>query len=71
VAVSAYGVALGLVAAPLLAPLDALDLGFWQPSTVIDGLALVPLGLVALLATAWISEGMAAGSRALARWAAR
>jgi hypothetical protein len=71
VAVSAYGVALGLIAAPLLAPLDSLDLGFWQPSTVFEGLALLPLGLVALPAAAWISEGMAAGSRALARWAVR
>jgi hypothetical protein len=71
VAVTAYGVALGLVAAPLLAPLDALDLGFWQPSTVAEGLALLPLGLILLLTSAWISEGMAAGSRALARWGAR
>ena len=63
--------ALGLVAAPLLAPLDALDLGFWEPSTVPEGLALLPLGLMLLLASAWISEGMAAGSRALARWGAR
>ena len=68
---TAYGVALGLVAAPLLAPLDALDLGFWEPSTVPEGLALLPLGLMLLLASAWISEGMAAGSRALARWGAR
>lgn len=71
IAVTAYGVALGLVAAPLLAPLDALDLGFWEPSTVPEGLALLPLGLMLLLASAWISEGMAAGSRALARWGAR
>jgi hypothetical protein len=71
IAVTAYGVALGLVAAPLLAPLDALDLGFWEPSTVPEGLALLPLGLILLLASAWISEGMAAGSRALARWGAR
>ena len=68
---TAYGVALGLVAAPLLAPLDALDLGVWEPSTVPEGLALLPLGLMLLLASAWISEGMAAGSRALARWGAR
>jgi hypothetical protein len=71
VAVSAYGVALSLIAAPLLAPLDALHLGFWDPSTVLEGLALLPAGLVLLVASAWICEGMAAGSRALARWGAR
>ena len=71
VAVTAYAVALGLIAAPLLAPLDALDFGFWEPSTVAEGLALMPLGLVALLIAAWTSEAMAAGSRALARWGAR
>jgi hypothetical protein len=71
VAVTAYGVALSLVAAPLLAPLGGLDLGFWDPSTVLEGLALLPLGLVLLLVAAWTSEGMAAGSRALARWGAR
>jgi Putative sensor len=71
VAVTVYSVALGLVAAPLLAPLDALDLGIWDPSTVAEGLALLPLGLALLLVAAWISEGMAAGSRALARWGAR
>ena len=71
VAVSAYAVAVTLIAAPLLAPLDALHLGFWDPSTLLEGLALLPAGLVLLVASAWISEGMAAGSRALARWGAR
>jgi Putative sensor len=71
VAVTAYAVALTLIAAPLLAPLDALHLGFWEPSTVPEGLALLPAGLLLLVASAWISEGMAAGSRALARWGAR
>jgi hypothetical protein len=71
IAVTVYVAALGLVAAPVLAPLDALDLGIWDPSTVAEGLALLPLGLVLLLVAAWISEGMAAGSRALARWGAR
>jgi Putative sensor len=71
VAVTAYAAALGLVAAPLLAPLGGLDLGFWDPSTVGEGLALMPLGLIALVAAAWIGEAMAAGSRALARWGAR
>ena len=70
-AVTIYSVALDLIAAPILAPLDALDLGIWDPSTVAEGLALLPLGLVLLLVAAWISEGMAAGPRALARWGAR
>ena len=65
VAVSVYGAALGLIAAPLLAPLDAdgLELGIWQPDSVLEGFALVPLGLVLLVAAGWISEGMAAISR--------
>jgi hypothetical protein len=71
VAVTAYAVALGLIAAPLLAPLGALELGCWDPSTVPEGLALLPLGVVTLILAAWISEAMAAGSRALARWGAR
>ena len=73
VAVSVYAVALGTIAAPLLAPLDSdgLELGIWQPDTVLEGFALVPLGLVLLVAAGWISEGMAAMSRENARWGAR
>jgi Putative sensor len=71
VAVAAYGAALTLIAAPLLAPLDGIDLGIWEPSTVIEGIALVPAGLALLVLSAWISEAMAAGSRALARWGTR
>jgi Putative sensor len=71
VAVTAYATALFLIAAPVLAPLDAIDLGFWEPDSVLDGLALLPAGLALLLASAWISEAMAAGSRAFARWGAR
>jgi Putative sensor len=73
VAVSVYSAALGLIAAPLLATLDSdgLELGIWQPDTVLEGFALVPLGLVLLVAAGWISEGMAAMSRELARWGAR
>jgi hypothetical protein len=68
VAVTAYSVAGWAFAAPLLAPLDAMDLGFWEPDTVLEGLAFVPFGAVALFTAGWISEGMAAMSRALARW---
>jgi hypothetical protein len=67
VAVTVFSVAGWLIAAPLLAPLDAMDFGFWEPDTVLEGLALVPLGLVLLVAAGWISEGMATMSRALAR----
>jgi Putative sensor len=71
VAVATYGTALYLLAAPIVAPFDAIELGVWQPDTVLEGLALVPLGASLLLASAWVSEAMAAMSRALARWGAR
>jgi hypothetical protein len=71
VAVAVYSAALGLISAPIVAPLDAIELGFWQPDSVLDGLALLPLGVVLLVAAGWISEGMAAMSRELARWGAR
>jgi hypothetical protein len=67
VAVSLYGAALLGLAAPILAPIDPIELGFWEPDTVLEGLALVPLGAVLLVAAGWISEGMAAMSRALIR----
>jgi Putative sensor len=65
VAVTAFSVAAWGLAAPLLAPLDAMDLGFWEPDTVLEGLAFVPFGVLALFTAGWISEGMAAMSRAL------
>jgi hypothetical protein len=71
VAVTAYSVAGSAIAAPILAPLDAMDIGIWEPDTVLEGLAFVPLGAVLLVAAGWISEGMAAMSRALARWGTR
>jgi hypothetical protein len=71
VAMTAYGAALYLLAAPIVAPFDAIELGIWEPNTVLEGLALVPLGAAALVASGWISEAMAAMSRALARWGAR
>jgi Putative sensor len=67
VAVTAFSVAAWGLAAPLLAPLDAMDLGFWEPDTVLEGLAFVPFGVLALFTAGWISEGMAAMSRALIR----
>jgi len=65
VSVTAYSVALWCLAAPLLAPLGAMDLGFWEPDTVLGGLAFVPFGVMALFTAGWISEGMAAMSRGL------
>jgi hypothetical protein len=73
VAVTAYGVAFLLLAAPVLAPTDAdgLDLGAWDVDTLLEGLALVPVGVVAVVAAGWISAGMGAVSRELARLGAR
>jgi hypothetical protein len=71
IAVAAYGAALYLMAAPIVAPFDPIELGIWQPDTALEGLALVPPGLVLLVAAGWISEGMAAVSRMLAGWGAR
>jgi Putative sensor len=68
VAVATYASALYLIAAPIIAPFGGIELGFWEPDTVLDGLALTPLGLLLLFASGWISEGMAGMSRGLARW---
>jgi hypothetical protein len=70
VAVVTYSAAVSLIAAPLIAPFDSIDLGFWDPDSVLEGLALVPPGLVLLVASGWISEGMAAVSRSAVRWGA-
>ena len=71
--VVAYGAAASLIAAPLLVPLDGdhWDIGVWQIDTVLEGFALVPAGLLTLVAAGWISEGLGAVSRELARWGAR
>jgi Putative sensor len=73
VATVAYGVALMLLAAPVLAPLDAdgLDLGPWDIDGVLEGLALMPLGAIALIAAGWISVAMGALSVEFARWGTR
>ena len=71
VVVAFYASAGFLLGAPLLAPLHTMELGIWEPDSVLDGLALVPLGAVLLVAAGWVSEGMGAGSRALARWGTR
>jgi hypothetical protein len=71
VVTTTFSTAIYLIAAPVVAPIDAMNLGFWEPDSVLDGLALLPLGLVLLVASAWISEGMAVASRKLARLAVR
>ena len=71
VAVTTFSIALGLIGAPILAAIDPMELGIWQPDTWYEGMALVPLGLAALVASGWISEGLGAMSRSLARWGAR
>ena len=71
VAVSAYATAGYLIAAPIIAPFGGMELGIWQPDAWCEGFALVPAGLLALVASGWISEGLAAMSRGLARWGAR
>ncbi|HEY7075276.1 MAG TPA: sensor domain-containing protein [Solirubrobacteraceae bacterium] len=71
VALTAYAAAFSAIAAPVIAALEPIDLGFWRLDSFVDGLALVPFGVVALIAAGWISTGMAAGSRAFVRWAVR
>jgi hypothetical protein len=71
VAVSVYSSAAYLISAPISAPFDGVELGIWEPDTWYEGLALVPAGLLLLVASGWISEGMAAMSRGLARWGVR
>jgi Putative sensor len=74
IAMASYGTAAALIAAPLLVGLDAgdaWDIGLWQVDTVLEGAALVPLGLLTLVASGWISEGMGWMSREFARWGTR
>jgi hypothetical protein len=71
VAVTWYGAALHCLSAPVVMPFLALDIGIWEIDTVLEGLALVPLGLLLLVAAAWVSEYLGAISRAVARWGAR
>src|SRR4051794_37942154 len=71
VAVTAYAAALYGIAAPVVAAFTPIDLGFWRLDSFVDGLALVPLGMLALIAAGWISAGMASVSRAFVRWVVR
>jgi putative sensor protein len=71
VAVTSFSAALALVAAPISAAFDPLELGFTTIDEWYAALPLVPLGLALIVASGWISEGLGALSRSLARWGAR
>ena len=73
VATVAFGVALTLLAAPVIGALDSdgLDIGAWDIDSVLEGLALMPLGAVALVAAGWISVSLGALWVELARWGTR
>jgi hypothetical protein len=71
VVVCGFSTAGYLISAPIVAPFDALELGIWEPDTWYEGLALVPAGLVTLVAAGWLSEACTVMSRELARWGAR
>jgi hypothetical protein len=73
VALAAFGAAACLLAAPVVVPYDGdtWNVGDWEVDTLLESLALVPAGLLTLVAAGWISEGMGAASRELARWGAR
>jgi hypothetical protein len=71
VVVCAFSTAGYLIAAPIVAPFGGMELGIWEPGTWYEGLALVPVGLVTLVAAGWLSEAVAVMSRELARWGAR
>jgi Putative sensor len=71
VVVTAFATAGYLITAPISAPFDGVELGIWEPDTWYEGFALVPAGLVALVAAGWLSEACTVMSRELARWGAR
>jgi Putative sensor len=71
VVVTVFSTSVALIGAPIAAAFDPIELGFTTIDKWYAALPLVPVGLAALLASGWISEGMAGMSRGLARWGAR
>jgi hypothetical protein len=71
VVLATFTTAIALIGAPIAAAFDPIDAWIWQIDTWYAALPLVPVGLAALIASGWISEGMAAMSRGLAGWGAR
>ena len=73
VAMAAFGAAVCLLAAPIVVPIDGdtLERRRLAGRHADRGPRAGPAGLVTLFAAGWISEGMGAASRELARWGAR
>ena len=71
VVVTSFAAAVTLIATPITMLFHPLDLGFTTIDEWYVALPLVPVGLALLVASGWISEGLGAMSRSLARWGAR
>jgi hypothetical protein len=71
VVVTAFSTALALVGTPIAVLFDPVELGFTTLDEWYLALPLVPVGLALIVASGWISEGLGAMSRSLARWGAR
>jgi hypothetical protein len=71
VVVTAFSTALALVSTPIAVLFDPVELGFTTVDEWYLALPLVPVGLALIVASGWISEGLGAMSRSLARWGAR
>jgi hypothetical protein len=71
VVVTSFSTAVALVGAPIAAAFDPIELGFTTVNQWYAALPLVPVGLALIVASGWISEGLGAMSRSLARWGAR
>jgi hypothetical protein len=71
VVVTVFSASVALIGAPIAVAFDPIELGFTTINEWYAALPLVPVGLAALIASGWISEGLAAMSRGLARWGAR
>jgi hypothetical protein len=71
VALTSFTAALALIATPISVLFDPVELGFTTIDEWYAALPLVPVGLALIVASGWISEGLGAMSRSLARWGAR
>ena len=71
VVLTSFVTAVALVGAPIAAAFDPIELGFTTIDEWYAALPLVPVGLAAIVASGWISEGLGAMSRSLAHWGAR
>ena len=71
VVLTSFTTAVALVGAPIAVAFDPIELGFTTIDEWYAALPLIPVGLALLVASGWISEGLGAMSRSLARWGAR